>query len=181
MKILAISGSLRKASFNTALLRAASALAPAGLELQERLLHGIPLYDEDVHELGYPELVLRFREEIAQADGVLFVTPEYNYSIPGVLKNAIDWASRGKDQPFNGKPVALMSASGGVLGGSRAQYHLRQVLVYLEALTLNKPEVFVGRVSEKFDAELTLTDEATRQAVLAQLTAFSAWIERLRR
>jgi chromate reductase len=180
MKLLGISGSLRKGSFNSALLRAAVALAPASIEFETHALDQIPLYDEDVRSVGYPEPVLALRAAIARAEALLFVSPEYNYSIPGVLKNAIDWASRGADQPFAGKPVALMSASGGMLGGARMQYHLRQVCVYLDMHPLNKPEVFVARAPEKFNAELELTDEATKQVIVAQLDALLRFREQLR-
>jgi chromate reductase len=179
MKVLGISGSLRRGSFNTALLRAAKELAPAGMSIDEVSIAEIPLYNEDVRSAGLPDSVKLFREAIAGADGILFVSPEYNYSISGVLKNAIDWASRPPDQPFAGKAAALMGASGGMLGTARAQYHLRQVCVFLDMHPLNKPEVFVGRAQEKFDSELRLIDEATRKTISAQLEAFARWFERL--
>ncbi|MFZ5890760.1 MAG: NADPH-dependent FMN reductase [Myxococcota bacterium] len=171
MKLLGISGSLRKGSFNSALLRAAVELAPAGIEFETHPIGELPLYDEDVRSLGYPPPVASLRAAIARAEALLFVSPEYNFSVPGVLKNAIDWASRGADQPFAGKPVAIMSASGGMLGGARMQYHLRQICVYLDMHPLNKPEVFVARAPEKFDAELRLIDETTKKAIVAQLEA----------
>ena len=180
MKLLGISGSLRKGSFNSALLRAAVELAPAGIEFQTHALDAIPLYNEDVRSVGYPEPVVALRAAIARAEALLFVSPEYNYSIPGVLKNAIDWASRGADQPFAGKPVAFMSASGGMLGGARMQYHLRQVCVYLDMHPLNKTEVFVAKAPEKFDAELNLIDDATRRVVAAQLEALRRLHDRLK-
>jgi chromate reductase len=116
------------------------------------------------------------REQVRRADGLLIVTPEYNFSIPGGLKNLIDWLSRGEDQPFAGKPVAIMSASGGPVGGARVQYDLRKVLLFVNAMTLVKPEVFVGNVATKFNAEGQCTDETTRKFVGAQMTAFEAWI-----
>ena len=141
IKILGISGSLRKGSFNTAALRAAIELAPEGVTIIEADISDIPLYNEDVNAQGRPPSVERFRQQIRDADALLFVTPEYNYSVPGVLKNAIDWASRPPEQPFAGKPAAIMGASPGVIGTARAQYHLRQIAVFLDLKVLNKPEV----------------------------------------
>ena len=129
---------------------------------------------------GYPPEVQALREAVSAADGVLFVTPEYNYSVPGVLKNAIDWVSRPPDQPFAGKPAAIMSAATGMLGGARAQYHLRQICVFVDMHPLNKPEVIVPRAAEKFDAEQRLTDEHTQKAVSAQLEALARWVERFK-
>src|SRR5918997_1838619 len=143
MKILGISGSLRKGSFNSGALRAAQSLAPEGMTIEVAEIGDIPLYNEDVRTAGLPPSVERFRGEIAAADALLVVSPEYNFSVPGVLKNAIDWASRPPNQPFNEKPVAIMGASGGPVGTARAQYHLRQVLYGLNAYVLNKPEVFI--------------------------------------
>ncbi len=180
MKILGISGSLRRGSFNTALLHAAREHAPAGMQIEEYSLADIPLYNDDVRVAGYPPSVQAFREAIAAADGLLIVSPEYNYSIPGVLKNAIDWASRPPHQPLAGKPLAIMSASTSLLGGARMQYHLRQVAVFAEMHVLNKPEVFVAKAPEKFDADSKLTEDATREIVVAQLAAFERWVEKLR-
>jgi chromate reductase, NAD(P)H dehydrogenase (quinone) len=171
MKLLGISGSLRKGSFNSALLRAAVELAPSGVEFETHALDAVPLYNEDVRSVGYPEPVAQLRAAVARAEALLFVSPEYNYSIPGVLKNAIDWVSRPPDQPFAGKPVCFMSASGGMLGGARMQYHLRQVCVFLDMHPLNKPEVFVAQAPSKFDSDLKLTDEATKKVIVAQLEA----------
>lgn len=120
------------------------------------------------------------RGRIKAADGLLLATPEYNYSTSGVLKNVIDWASRPPEQPFDGKPIALMGASGGVLGTARAQYHLRQMFIFLNAHILNRPEVFIGGAAGKFDAEGKLTDQPTRDFVAAMLVAYKAWIEKLR-
>jgi chromate reductase len=136
-----------------------------------------PLYNADIQDTGFPSAVTAMGEAIAKADGVIIVTPEYNYSIPGALKNAIDWLSRLPSQPFAGKPVALQSASPGLLGGARAQYHLRQSLVFLDAFVLNKPEVMVGQVATKVDATSgELKDQATRDFIAGQLRAFSAFI-----
>ena len=148
LRVLGVAGSLRKGSFNRALLRAAIELAPAHLAIETHEIGGLPHYDQDAHADGYPAEVAAFREAIAAVDGVLVVTPEYNYSIPGVLKNALDWASRPPSQPCDGKPLAIMGASGGVSGTMRAQYHLRQVAVFLNMFALNKPEVFVARAAE---------------------------------
>jgi len=180
MKVFGVSGSLRKGSFNTALLRAAIELAPAGMTIEEHSLADIPLYNDDVRVAGYPPPVQALRQAVAAADALLFVTPEYNYSVPGVLKNAIDWVSRPPDQPFAGKPAAIMSTAGGMLGGARAQYHLRQIFVFVDVHPLNKPEVIVPRASEKFDAELRLTDDHTRKAIAAQLEALLRWAQRLK-
>jgi chromate reductase len=140
----------------------------------------IPLYNEDVRTAGLPASVERFRAQIAAADALLFVSPEYNFSVPGVLKNAIDWASRPPNQPFNEKPVAIMGASGGPLGTARMQYHLRQVLYGLNAYVLNKPEVFIGQAGTKFDEAGNLTDQTTRDFVGKLLVSLAAWTERVR-
>jgi chromate reductase, NAD(P)H dehydrogenase (quinone) len=178
--VLGFSGSLRKESFNTALLRAASQLLPADLTLETFDLAAIPLYNGDVEAAGFPEPVMQFKQQIAAADALLIVTPEYNYSIPGVLKNAIDWASRPpRESPLNGKPVAFMGA-GGLLGTARAQYHLRQVCVFTNMLPVNRPEVFVMHASEKFDAAGNLTDDLTRQLIRALLVSLADWTRHLR-
>lgn len=178
--VLGIAGSLRQQSYNRATLRAARDLAPDGMAIDDFDLATIPLYNEDVRAQGYPPPVAALRDRIKAADGVLIVTPEYNYSMPGVLKNAIDWASRPPDQPFDGKPVALMGASMGAMGSSRAQYHLRQSCVFLNALVMNQPEVMIPTAQHKFDAAGTLTDQVTRDFIAAHLVAFLAWIRRLR-
>ncbi len=180
MNVLGISGSLRKGSFNSAALRAAQGLAPQGMTISIAEIGDIPLYNEDVRSAGLPPPVTRFRDEIAAADALLFVTPEYNFSIPGVLKNAIDWASRPPNQPFNEKPLAIMGASGGPLGTARVQYHLRQVLYGLNGFVLNKPEVFIGQAATKFDASGDLTDEATKEFIGKLLASLAAWTERVR-
>src|ERR1700686_3470048 len=138
MNILGISGSLRKGSFNTAALRSARDLAPEGVAIETADLTEIPLYNEDVRAQGYPPAVERFREQIRAADALLFATPEYNLSLSGVLKNAIDWASRPPDQPFGGKPAAIMGAGAGMAGTARAQYDLRRSCVFLDMHPLNK-------------------------------------------
>jgi len=162
-KICAMSGSLRKNSFNTAALRAAQELAPAGVTVEIADLSDIPLYDEDLrHEGSFPEPVMRLRAQIAAADGILFASPEYNYSVTGVLKNAIDWASRPANQPFDGKAYAILGAAGGILGTSRGQWHLRQIMVGCNAWGVNNPQVYIGGAAQKFDAEGRFTDEPGR-------------------
>lgn len=179
LRVLGISGSLRKGSFNTAVLRAAVELAPVGMTIDMAEIREIPVYDEDVRALGLPESVQKLRDAIAASHAILIVTPEYNYSIPGALKNAIDWASRPPNQPFAGKPLAIMGASGGASGTMRAQYHLRQVAVFLDMHPLNKPEVFVRSAQEKLDPSGRLTDEATRKVIGDQLVALATWTRRL--
>jgi chromate reductase len=180
VKILGIAGSLRRGSFNASALRAAKELAPAGMTIDIFDIAAIPLYNEDVKVQGFPPVVADLRARIKAADGLLLATPEYNYSTSGVLKNAIDWASRPPEQPFDGKPIALMGASGGALGTARAQYHLRQMFIFLNAHMLNRPEVMIGGAPSKFDAEGKLTDQPTRDFLVTMLTAFKAWIEKLR-
>lgn len=177
--VLGIAGSLRKASVNKGLLRAAADVLPEGMLLETFDLAPIPLYNGDVDAAGAPEAVLHFKARIAAADALLIATPEYNYSIPGVLKNALDWASRPpKESPLNGKPLAIMGA-GGVAGTTRAQLHLRQVAVFTNMLPLNKPEVAIQRAWEKFDAEGNLTDEPSREAIRMLLQALLTWTRRL--
>ncbi len=165
IRVLGISGSLRQASYNSALLRAAGHVLPDGMTLELADLSAIPLYNDDVRAQGFPEGVQHFREQITAADALLVATPEYNFSIPGVLKNAIDWASRpdqNKQVPLKGKPVAIMGASTGMFGTVRAQHHLRQVFVFTDNPIVNQPQVLVMTAKDKFDANLHLTDEATR-------------------
>ncbi|MBA2321882.1 MAG: NAD(P)H-dependent oxidoreductase [Deltaproteobacteria bacterium] len=172
MRVLGISGSLRAASYNSALLRACVDLAPDGMTIEiTDLVRHIPLYDEDLEKAGWPAPVAELRAAIAAADALLIVSPEYNYSVPGALKNAIDWCSRGADQPFAGKPAAIQGASPGMGGTMRGQYHLRQIGVFLDLRLLNKPEVFLPKCAERFDADLRLVDESTRKVVAAQLVA----------
>ena len=168
MKILGISGSLRKASYNSGLLRAASAYSPGGIEM---LSYGdIPIYNgDDEAASGVPARVQEIADQIAGADGLFFATPEYNFSIPGGLKNMIDWVSRVKPMPFSGKPVAIMGAAAGPLGTGRVQYDLRKVLNALNSDIVNKPEVFVGFAGSKFDENGDLTDDQSRDFV-RQLT-----------
>ena len=180
LTILAISGSLRSGSYNTAALRAAQEVAPEGVTIEIASLAGLPLYDADVQAAGFPPETAGLGERVRAADAVLFAAPEYNYSMSGVLKNAIDWLSRLPDQPFAGKPIGMIGASMGLLGAVRAQYHLRQSLVFLDALPINKPEVFIAQAHQKFDAEGHLTDDAVRGFIRAHVEALAAWARRLK-
>lgn len=170
VKILAIPGSLRRASFNRALARAAAELAPAGTEVEITDLRDIPVYDDDVQTAGMPLAVAALQARIAAADAVFIATPEYNHGVPGVLKNAIDWTSRGGRQPWKGKPVAIAGASNGGFGTVRAQLALRPTLGCLDARVLANPQVHVSFAQDKIDAEGHVHDEKTR-ASLAQLLA----------
>src|SRR6516162_6742753 len=181
VRVLGISGSLRKGSFNTALLRAAIAQAPASVQIEVASIGDFPPYNEDVRALGFPEPVAKFREQIAASDALLVVTPEYNYSLPGVLKNAIDWASRPPDQPFAGKPVAMMGASAGMGGTVRSQYDLRRCCVFLDMHPVNKPEVFIGVAHTKFDAEGAFTDEVGCGLIRDLLVALEQWTRQIGR
>lgn len=171
IKILGIVGSLRKDSYNRAALKAAQELVPdeAVLELIE--LDGIPVFNQD-HEKQPPAAVVEFKRQILAADAILFSTPEYNYSVPGGLKNAIDWASRPYgESAWQGKPAAIMGVSVGSLGTARAQYHLRQILVTLDMPVVNQPEVMIGNASMRFDPAGRITDEPTRQFIRKLLGA----------
>jgi chromate reductase len=180
LSILGFAGSLRKGSYNRALLRAAVELVPTRAKLETFELDEIPPFNADF-ESSPPEKVKEFKTKIRAADAILIVTPEYNYSVPGVLKNAIDWASRPYgDNAFEGKPVAVMSASTGLLGGARAQYHLRQSLVFLNMYPVNRPEVFVTFARQKFDDEGKLLDEQAKELVGELLTNLVAWAKRLK-
>ncbi len=180
IKILAFAGSLRKGSYNKALVRAAVELAPENVAMEVFDLEGIPPYNQDLENTP-PERVNEFKEKIKSADALLIATPEYNYSVPGVLKNAIDWASRPKTgNPLEGKPVAIMSASIGRLGGARAQYHLRQSFVFLNMHPVNQPEVMLPSAADNIDANGRLTNEQTRQLIRQLLEALVAWTIRLK-
>jgi chromate reductase len=179
--LVTICGSLRRGSYNAALIRAYEALATAGTTLEAGRIDDLPLYNEDVRQAGFPESVQRLRGQIERADAVLIATPEYNYSMPGVLKNAIDWASRPPQQPFNEKPVALTGASPSAFGSARAQYHLRQCFIFLNAFVLNQPEVMVIHAHERFDGNGKLVDQTTQQVIAQQLEAFHRLINRVAR
>jgi chromate reductase len=179
LTFLGLCGSLRQGSYNRAALRAATSLAPPDVRIETVEIGAIPLYNEDVRAAGLPAPVVELRQRIKAADAILFVTPEYNYSVPGVLKNAIDWASRPPEQPFDGKPMMVMGASGGLLGTARAQYHLRQMMVFLNGHFINKPEVMIGSAASKFDADGNLIDETTRGLIRQLLENLAAWTRRL--
>jgi len=178
IKIVALVGSLRQGSLNRALLREAIAAAPAGVEVEILEISDIPLYNGDVQDQGFPESVTRLADSIRQADGLVIVSPEYNYSISGVLKNTIDWLSRVPKQPFAEKPVGLMGASMGAMGTVRAQNHLRQVLICLNGLVMNKPEIYVGTAHTKFDEQGKLTDQSTRDHVAKFMVSLQTFVTR---
>lgn len=181
LTILGIAGSLRKDSYNRAGLRAAQKLAPGDMRIESFDLRGIPVYDQD-QESAAPERVTQFKSAIRAADAILIVTPEYNYSVPGVLKNAIDWASRPYgDSAWDGKPVAIMGASVGTLGTARAQYHLRQMFVFLNMFPLNRPEVMISSAHERFDEQGNLTDKETGERIQKLLVALGSWTRQLQK
>ena len=180
-QVLGICGSLRKKSYNRGALLAAAELMPAGMQLTMADYDAVPLYNQDVQDQGIPVAVTRLAEQIRAADALLIASPEYNFSISGVLKNAIDWLTRVPVQPFKDKPVALMSATGGPVGGARHQYELRKILGSQDALVLTRPEVFISLCQTKFDADGRLADVASRKAVADQMLAFEGWITRMTR
>ena len=181
LNVISICGSLRKASFNAALARTLPKLAPPDMSIVAAPpWESFPIYNADVqNSSGFPPAVTALGDAVRAADGVIFVTPEYNYGIPGGLKNAIDWVSRLKDQPFKDKPVAIQSATGGPLGGARMQYHLRQAMVFLNAMAFTTPEIFVGMAQTKFDDKLELKDQPTIDFVTKQLAGFEQFVRKL--
>jgi len=180
LKILGIPGSLRQASFNRYALVAAQSLLPPDVSLDIFELDGIPVYNQDLDKQP-PARVVEMKARVRAADAILFATPEYNYSMPGVLKNAIDWASRPYgDSAWQGKPVAMMSASVGILGGARAQYHLRQSFVFLNMYPVNQPEVLIANAAQRFNERGELTDEAARELIRKLLAELVAWTRRLK-
>ncbi len=177
MKILGIPGSLRKNSFNLAMLNAAAEIAQDGLKIEIYDIKDIPSYNQDTEEEGFPQAAVEFKKAISNADGLLFATPEYNYSMPGVLKNAIDWASRPAScSPLNMKPIAIMGGSGGTGGTIRSQLHLRQVALFTNMIDMKKPEILVTKIQEKFDPDLKLIDEDLRAHLKKFLISFENWI-----
>jgi chromate reductase, NAD(P)H dehydrogenase (quinone) len=181
IRIFGVAGSLRRDSYNRAALRAAVGLAPDGVTVDVFELDGIPGFNQD-HEQNPPAQVVDMKRRIREAEAVLIVTPEYNYSVPGVLKNAIDWASRPYgDSAWNGKPVAIMGASTGNIATARAQYHLRQMFVFLNMHAINQPEVMIGNAAERFDAEGNLTDDATKEYIRKLLQNLVDWTRQLAR
>ena len=179
LRICGFAGSLRAGSLNRALLRAAQGLAPAGLAIEIFDLIEVPLYNGDVEAAGDPEGVVRFKQAITAADGVLMVTPEYNHGVPGVMKNAVDWASRPpRGAALGGKPVAIMGASPGMTGSARGQSQLRQAFEFTNSYCMPQPEILVFKAHEKFDAEGRLIDETTAKYLASFLVAFEAWVRR---
>ena len=181
LNVISICGSLRKGSFNRMVMNALPGLAPAAMSIKEAPpFDAFPLYNADIqNSTGFPAPVNTLADAIRAADGVIFVTPEYNFSLPGGLKNALDWVSRLQNQPFVGKPIALQSASPGPVGGARVQYDLRKMMCFLDALTLNKPEIFVGSVATRVDEKTgELKDETTRNLIKQQLESFAKFIAR---
>jgi len=179
--VISICGSLRKGSYNRMVMNALPGLAPAAMSVREAPpFSEFPLYNADLQDSGgIPPVVQKLADAVRAADGVIFNTPEYNFSIPGGLKNAIDWVSRVPNQPFAGKPVAIQSATGGPLGGGSMQYDLRRAMMFLDALTLNKPEIFIGNCSQRIDAKTgEITDQQTVGFIRLQLAAFATFIER---
>jgi chromate reductase, NAD(P)H dehydrogenase (quinone) len=183
ISVICICGSLRKASYNRMVMNALPGLAPEGMKLSESPSFAeFPVYNLDFQEKGFPPPVQKLADAIRAADGVIFNTPEYNFSIPGGLKNAIDWVSRTPNQPFAGKPVAIQSATGGPLGGGRMQYDLRRAMLFVDAVTLIKPEIFVGNCSQKIDAKTgEIADQQTVGFIRQQLAAFAKFVEQCRK
>src|SRR5579871_3320131 len=182
LNVISICGSLRKGSYNRIVMNALPGLAPEGMQIKEAPPIGeFPLYNADIqNSTGFPAPVQTLADAIRAADGVIFNSPEYNFGIPGGLKNAIDWVSRLQNQPFAGKPIALQSASPSPLGGARVQYDLRKSMVFLDAFVLNKPEIFIAGAAQKFDEKTgELKDETTRNFIKQQLAAFAKFIEML--
>jgi len=177
VKIAGLSGSLRRGSYNTALLRAAQSVLPDNTKLEIVEYADVPLFNHDVEKQGFPEAVQSLRSQLAGADAVLFAAPEYNWSIPGVMKNAIDWASRGSDSPLDGKPAGIMGA-GGRLGTAYAQQHLRQILMHNDMRVVTRPNVLISHASKQFDEELNLVNERHLEQVKRLLVALVAEVER---
>jgi len=179
LNVISICGSLRKGSYNRMVMNLLPGYAPEGMKIKEAPpFSEFPLYNADFeNSSGFPAPVQKLAEAVRAADGVIFVSPEYNFSIPGGLKNAIDWVSRLPSQPFAGKPIALQSAAAGILGGGRMQYDLRRCMIFLDALTLNKPEIFIGNCSQRIDEKTgQIKDEQTVGFIEQQLAAFAKFI-----
>jgi chromate reductase, NAD(P)H dehydrogenase (quinone) len=179
ISVLGICGSLRRGSFNMAALNTAVELRPPGMNVTVADISQIPPYNEDVRAQGFPPPVETLRQQIKAADALIFACPEYNYSMSGVLKNAIDWASRPPDQPFAGKPIAILGAAAGMAGGARAQLHLRHSCVFLDMHPLNKPEVLIFQAQNKFDANGKLTDDVARGLIGDLMAALLRWTHQL--
>ncbi len=180
LQFVAISGSLRKGSYNTMALQAAQKLVPPSVAIEQLSIAELPLYNFDLHAPHQPALADELSFAIKSADALIFVTPEYNYSIPGVLKNAIDFLSKHRTKPFSDKPVGIISASPGLLGGVRAQYHLRQILVAVNAVVLNQPEIMIAQADTKFDGEGNLLDKNTKDFISKFIVALETLTNRMK-
>lgn len=181
INILAFAGSLRKSSLNRALLNNAVELCPEGMNMRIYSLDGLPLYNEDIEKEGVPAVVQEFRNAIREADGLLIAVPEYNYSLPGVLKNAIDWASRPvADSSLSAKPAGIAGVSGGTSGTAKSQMHFRQIAVVTNMHVMNRPEFLMQKGNEKFDAEGRLNDEITREHFRKFLEALKNWVIKMK-
>lgn len=178
---VAISGSLRKESWNTMVLKAAQKLVPENVVIEQLSIDWVPLYNFDLHAKRFPDVVEKICEAVKAADAVIFVTPEYNYSISGALKNFIDFLSKSPQRSFDMKPVGIISASPGLLGGARAQYHLRQIMVAVNAYVLNQPEVMIAEVNNKFDASGNLTDERTKEFISNFIQALAVFTDAIQK
>jgi chromate reductase, NAD(P)H dehydrogenase (quinone) len=182
LQIVTLCGSVRKESYNAALVRALPTIASGDLVFKQGpSVADIPIYDGDLESItGFPSAIAALAASIREADGVIIVSPEYNYSVPGGLKNLLDWVSRTPNQPFAKKPVLIQSVSGGAVGGARMQHHLRQILAFLNARVFARPEVMIGPASARFSAEGQIVDPPTREAVRVQLAEFSDYIREFR-
>lgn len=181
LDIVGLCGSLRVDSVNRMALNLAGSVMPDSMGMEVVEWRDLPPFNSDVLAMGYPPAVQALRDRVRRADGLVIATPEYNFSIPGAFKNMIDWLSRGEDQPFAHKPVAILSASPGPLGGARVQYELRRVMLFVNAMTLVKPEVFIGGAAGKFDATGQCTDETSRKFVADQMRSFDKWVDAVKR
>jgi chromate reductase, NAD(P)H dehydrogenase (quinone) len=178
---VAISGSLRKDSYNSMVLRVMQKIAPDNILIEQLSISEVPFYNLDLHEPQFPDVIEKLNDAIKAADAVLFVSPEYNYSVPGLLKNTIDFISRSPKKPFERKPIGILGASTGLFGTARMQYHLRQIMVNLNAFVMNKPEVMIRQVNTKFDESGNLTDEITKdhlQKFMESLADFCQFLNR---
>jgi chromate reductase len=181
LKVIGIAGSIRKGSNNKRLLRSAIGLAPENMLIEEFDIKEIPMYNPDLEKEALPGIVAEFKKKIRESDGILIATPEYNYSIPGALKNAIDWASRTPaDTPLSLKPLAIMGGSGGMSGTIRAQGHLRQIVTHSNMMDMKKPEVLVTMIQDKFDEKGSLIDEKLKMHLVKFLSSFENWINQFK-
>jgi chromate reductase, NAD(P)H dehydrogenase (quinone) len=178
--VITICGSLRKGSYNRMLANLLPSLAPAGMNIKPAPSIEMPIYNADVQAQGFPPQAVALGDAVRAADGVIIVSPEYNFSIPGGLKNAIDWVSRMENQPFKDKPLLIQSAANGILGGGRMQYHLRTTAIFLDAIVFGRPEVFIGQASTKFDDKTgQLKDETAIKIIKTQLEGFEKFIAKM--